>query len=115
MDIFRAAKKACTCRRGSKKTSKRSRGGACSSSSFTHISESSPENLNVDYERLQENYGIDDDLDDNLDDIQSPDNLETPPATPGNASQTQNIRGGSRGNTSRSPLPIKKNRRLRSK
>ena len=91
MDLLRAAKKACTSRGGSKKTSKRSRGGVGSSSSFTHISESSPENLNVDYEGLQENYGIDDDLDDNLDDIPfpSPDNLETPPATPGNASQTQ--------------------------
>lgn len=93
MDIFRAAKKACTSRGGSSKskTSKKSRGGAGSSSSFTHISESSPENLNVDYEQLQENYGIDD----NLDDIQSPDNIKTPPATPGNASQTQNTRGRS--------------------
>ena len=73
--------------------------------------ESSPKYLNVDYEWLQENYGIDD----NLDDIQSPDNLETSPATPGNASQTQNIRGGGRGNTGRPPLPIKRNQKLRSK
>lgn len=81
MDLLRAAKKTCTSRGGSKKTSKRTRGGVGSYSSFTHFSESSPENLNVDYERMQENYGIDDDLDDILDDIQSPDNFDTPPPT----------------------------------
>lgn len=105
INLLRATKKACTSRGGSKKTFIRSRDDVDSSSSFTHISQSSRENLNVDYERMQENYGVDDDLDALLDDIQSPDNLDTPPPTPGNASQTQNIWGESRGNTSRPPLP----------
>ena len=105
--MFNAAKRVCNKvanrgNRGNRKRGTTSTSGSNLNDS-THVSEISPDN-NIDYEQLQEDFGIEDN------ELEMEDEIPLTPSSVGAAS-----RGGGRGASSRPPVAPTSNRRKRSK